>query len=116
MDHDLVEIRHTHVRDSIYHCTTHYVSLLQKNIMFSSLPMARRCRRPERWVLEACKLYDDVMHNRSMTKINSQRRKCQPNTDNLRKGCGRSISGSRNAIRPIKVSSQRLQLEVIASN
>ena len=41
MDHDLVEVRYTHVRDSIYHCTTHYASILHGKYYF--LP-------PQRWI------------------------------------------------------------------
>ena len=34
MDHNLVEVRYTHVRDSIYHCTTHYARILHGKYYF----------------------------------------------------------------------------------
>ena len=34
MDHDLVEVRYTHMRDSTHHYTTHYASLLHGTYYF----------------------------------------------------------------------------------
>ena len=103
-DHDLVEVRYTHVRDHIKHCTNIMHVYHMPNIIVSSLPMARRCRRPERRVLEAYDLDTVAMQNRfTKKKMSAELR------DNLHNECDQLISGYRDVIRPIKVWSQRLQ-------
>ena len=71
-NHDLVEVRYTHVRDIISHCK-HITRAhnMANTILYFSLPMARRCLRSGCRVPDACNVYESAILSQSIFKIKS---------------------------------------------